>query len=266
MRTRYARGLGLTCANPTRWGTVKAFPPVPQQRKVPMDRGTSLPHNSRLPLYPLRLLRLQPGEECTVWITHHVEGGMVKGLFTRHNGERSEIISRSEALEKVKGRPGVWKGYLSALEWRAPEKKWLPVVLEITERSEQDFRGKIARGQVWRVWKGPKDRKKKIALRAAFLESRPEETTPPALDVLPKLRNDIFRQDQISLESDNPLPDLVVVIAVDAPAPGEKAGAASTPPQSRPIKFSDRFGGGPRPLSDALDEMNREANAKAGAK
>ena len=187
-----------------------------------MDRGTSLPGNHRLPLYPLRLLRLKEGESCTVWITQHIEGGRIKGLFTRHLDGSSQLISQEEAQIRVKGRPGVWKGYISALEWKHAEKKWVPVVAEITERAEQDMRGKVARGQVWKLSKGPVDKKKKIPLRASFLESRPEAETPPALDVVPKLRNDIFRQEHIPLTSDNPLPDLVVVTAVEGPAPGEK--------------------------------------------
>lgn len=231
-----------------------------------MDRGTSIPGNSRLPIYPLRLLRLKEGEHVIIWITHHVENGRVKGLFTRHNGECSLIISPEEATERVKGRPGVWKGFISALEWRPAEKKWLPCVVEVTERSEQDFRGKIARGQVWKLWKGPKEGKKKIPLRASFLEERPEETTPPALDVFPKLRNDIFRQAHIPLTSDNPLPDLVVVVPVEGPAPGERPITAKEVGQIFQATDNARDNAEERRLGKRLADLFKVPPANGGAR
>lgn len=206
-----------------------------------MDRGTSLPHNPRLPLYPLRLLRLEPGETFEVWITHHIDGGRIKGLFIRHIERQSNIISPEDAKERVRGRPGVWKGYVSGLVWRAPEKKWVPVVIEVTERSEQDFRGKVARGQVWTLSKAPYVKGKNQPLRARYLETRPEADTPPALDVIPKLRNDIFRQEHIPLTSDNPLPDLVVVAPVESAAPGDFLPVKADAEKRPRVKLSDRF-------------------------
>jgi len=231
-----------------------------------MDRGTSLPGNNRLPLYPLRLLRLKEGETVFVWITHHIENGRIKGLFTRHLDGSSQVIAPEEALFRVKGRPGVWKGYISILEWRAPEKKWVPAVLEVTERSEQDFRGKVARGQVWKVSKAPKEKNKKSPLRAAFLENRPEDTTPPALDVIPKLRNDIFRQADIPLTSDNPLPDLVVVAPVSAAAPGENVDRQESETKPVGVKFSERFSNGTPKRGEDFQALNGIGKMEGGAK
>ena len=188
-----------------------------------MSDSPSPPPVPRAAIYPLRLLRLKEGEHAIIWITHHLPVPNVRGLFTRHDGQGSQIIPPEEASVRVKGRPGVWKGYLSAVEWRLPEKLWVPVIVEITERAEQDLRGKVTRGQVWKLWKGPKDKNKKIPLRATFLESRDPAGTPSAIDVLPKLRNDIFRQADVSLEHLNPLPDLVIVAPEPGLAPGEKA-------------------------------------------
>jgi len=229
-----------------------------------MDRGTSLPHNPRLPLYPLRLLRLEDGETVEVWITHHVEGGRIKGLFVRHLDRQSNIISPEEAKERVRGRPGVWKGYLSGLVWKAPEKRWVPVVVEVTERCEQDFRGKVARGQVWTLSKAPYQKGKNQPLRARFLESRPEVDTPPALDVVPKLRNDIFRQDHIPLTSDNPLPDLVVVVPVEGAAPGDFTPARPQERERPRVKLSERFSEQPHAIADVLHTLNGKAEKQGG--
>lgn len=207
-----------------------------------MAESTGLRGNSKLPIHPLRLLRLKEGEQATIWITHFVDGSRIKGLFTRHLDSQSQIISQEEAQERVKGRPGVWKGYISACEWKKDEKRWVPVVVEVTERSEQDFRGKIQRGQIWKLSKAPKEKNKKSPLRAAYLEARPEAETPPALDVLPKLRNDIFRQAFVALVYDNPLPDLVFVAAVEAAAPGERTEERPIGPEKVDrVKFSERM-------------------------
>jgi hypothetical protein len=229
-----------------------------------MDRGTSLPGNHRLPIYPLRLLRLKEGEHAIIWVTHHVEGARIKGLFTRHLDGASQIISPEEAEVRVKGRPGVWKGYISACEWKQAEKQWVPCVVEVTERCEQDFRGKIERGQVWKIWRGPKDGKKKIPLRASFLESRPQESTPSALDVYPKLKNDIFRQANIPLTSDNPLPDLVVVVPEQGAAPGENPQEQPKPAERPAIRFTDRFQKRPQGIGEIVPHLNGEAPKKGG--
>lgn len=214
----------------------------------------------------LRLLRLKEGEHVICWVTHHIEGGKIKGLFTRHTEVGSIVIPPELRHERVKGKVGVWKGYISAVVWEKAEKAWIPYVVEVTERCEQDFRGKVQRGQVWKLWKAPKEKGKKIPLRATFLENRPHEATPSAFDVGPKLRNHIFRSDDVDLSFENPLPDLVVVAPVLAPAPGEKMETPKENTGRATIRFSERFGSKPNAISEVLNELNGELASKGGDK
>lgn len=213
---------------------------------------------------PLRLLRLEEGEQAIVWVTDHLDAGRILGFYTRYTKDGSLVIPPEEREVRVNGKPGVWKGYFSAVVWEKAEKNWCPCVVEVTERSEQDFRGKIARGQVWKLSKAPKDKTKKSPLRALFLEVRPDDLTPAALDVRPKLRNDIYRSGAVDLVHPNPLPDLVVVVPVNAPAPGDRLEAEPVKSAVPPVKFSDRFKAKPAAIADALAELNGKAAKEGG--
>ena len=197
------------------------------------------PSNDRSPVLPLRLLRFKHGEWADVWITHHLTDGRVMGCFTRYLGNGSVFVPSHASGEVKEGKPVIWKGYLSAVQYHRDIKKWVPVVLEVTERLEQDLRGRVARGQLWKISRGPKDGNKRIPLRGVMGQQQRPEMTPVAIDVYPKLRNDIFRNQEVTLDQENPLPDLVVVVPLELPPPGEQTEPAA--PESRK-RFSDFMG------------------------
>jgi len=140
------------------------------------------PSNDRSPVLPLRLLRFKHGEWADVWITHHLTDGRVMGCFTRYLGNGSVFVPSHASGEVKEGKPVIWKGYLSAVQYHRDIKKWVPVVLEVTERLEQDLRGRVARGQLWKISRGPKDGNKRIPLRGVMGQQQRPEMTPVAID------------------------------------------------------------------------------------
>lgn len=113
-----------------------------------------------------------------------------------------------------------WKGFIAAEIYDQGGDLWLPTVLEITERCEQDMRLAYRRGQVWRLSKEKGDKKHKMPLTAKLLEEINPETIPVAFDMRPVLLS-IFHVPEIEIDVPNPLPPLVMV----KPTPANRAGA-----------------------------------------
>lgn len=142
-------------------------------------------------------------------------------MFTRFLKERGQYVPPSEHGKDIPGQPLIWKGYTSALVWSRPEKRWLPVCFEITERLELDLRGRYKRGQIWECSREEKTKKKpRPAARGQLLEERKDSETPPELDLVPFLRSFYHRQD-LDLDTPNPFPPITMVEAVEAAAPGQ---------------------------------------------
>ena len=99
------------------------------------------------PSFALRVFRVSAGETA---ILRMVSAGY-SGLFTHWVRGRS-IYCPGDSCSTATHRAGrIWKGYLFAEQWINPSKLWAPVVLEISEHLELDFRHIYARGQIWEL-------------------------------------------------------------------------------------------------------------------
>jgi len=170
--------------------------------------------NTRLPIYPLRVFRIDPGT------THHLRtlSLMYGGLFTHYVKGSSRYCAGDECRPEYHRCDRIWKGYASVEVYGQKEKKWFPVVLEMTEGLEQDFRGVYTRGQVWEVWREPQPTRKATPVKGKLLEERDEKTFPEAFDYLPVLKH-LYHCERIDIGAVNPLPPRVIVSPSDGAPP-----------------------------------------------
>jgi hypothetical protein len=104
----------------------------------------------------------------------------------------------------------VWKGYLPIEIWMPIAKVWIPWVLEMSERLEQDFRGLLERGQTWEIFRHAPTSKHKAPQQAKLHESHDPKTLPPAFDITPVLLN-LFHLGKLPPHIKNPLPQRVLM-------------------------------------------------------
>jgi len=183
-----------------------------------MSENPSAGRSPNPAMIPLRVERVDPGASKDVWIT----GITMHGIMTRFQNGRSVYVHPEDHETVVVGKPIVWKGFLSACVYDRNLKQWVPVCLEISERLELDLRGRWKRGQIWRLSRAKLEGKKKPPTRGALIETREDRDTPHPLDLRHKIE-DIFRVKGMHLTTDNPLPDHVIVVPVNAPPAGQQA-------------------------------------------
>jgi hypothetical protein len=179
-----------------------------------MHDRSSLSGNERLPIYPLRVARIEPGQrEIARMLSERYFG-----LMTHWARGRSVYCDPTDCCPAVHRTPRYWKGYAAAELWNQQAAKWFPVCLEITEHLELDFRRAYARGQVWELVRGAQTGKKKTPVAGYLLEECDEKKWPAAFDLVPVLRH-LYHVERLSLDAKNPLPDRVYVSASDGDAP-----------------------------------------------
>lgn len=203
-----------------------------------MPDRTTLPGNNRLPLYPLRVFRVDLAQSWAVWML----GNQYHGLFTRWVGTRANGRGHYVPREEWGEPKLIWKGYASALVWKNHEKHWLPVCFEITERCELDLRDRYARGQIWQISRAARQKKNdNPPVRAQLLESKQPNETPPELDLVPCLRN-VYHVAEIDLSAQNPLPPITMVEPYIPPPRAEKTSDNAAPNKAPviPPKLADR--------------------------
>lgn len=138
--------------------------------------------------------------------------------MTHYFRGRSRLCGGDECDAALHKSDRVWKGYAAVELYIQERKKWSPVVLEITENLELDFRGMYTRGQVWELWADPKVKNKNSPVYGKFMEQREESTFPAAFDYVPCLRA-MYHVDRIDLSILNPCPPRVIVSDSDGEAP-----------------------------------------------
>jgi hypothetical protein len=127
----------------------------------------------------------------------------------------------------------IWKGYCTADLYDEANRWWAPVVFEMTETCELDFRGRYSRGQIWLVERDAIVDHKKPPVRAKLLGTADPAELPAAPDYMPVLRS-VYHAFELTLGIPNPMPPRVIVQpATGAPPPDlvkvEEAPAAPTP-------------------------------------
>ena len=170
--------------------------------------------NTRLPVYPLRVLRIEPG------LNFHVRtlSLMYGGVFTHFVRGRSHLCQGETCRADFHREQRIWKGYASVEVYDQRVNRWAPFVLEITEALELDLRGIYTRGQVWEIWREAQTGRKATPVLAKLTEERDEKTFPAAFDYVPVLKH-LYHVERIGLDAVNPLPPRIILPTSEGDAP-----------------------------------------------
>jgi hypothetical protein len=175
----------------------------------PADRPPSRPD----PL-PLQVFRVDYGSKSTVWTI----GRTVLGLWTHWAKGRSLYCPGPICHPALHATPRTWKGYSAAALYTLPEGFWRPIVLEVTQSLELDFRGSYARGQLWELSRGHKQKGKNPPVRGKLVSNNPGMEPPEQFPILEALQL-LFNFEPIELSVSNPLPARQLMEAIKGPAP-----------------------------------------------
>lgn len=154
----------------------------------------------------LRVFRVQPGDQVTMRIL----SPRYRGLFTHYSRTGSAVCLGSDCNPSLHRTDIFWKGYAAVEIWNLENTAWIPWVLEITENTELDFRGKWQRGQVWELSRARSQVKRKTPVVAVLLAERQEEEPPAEFDFLDTLCR-LYHTTCLNLDQANPLPPRTVV-------------------------------------------------------
>ena len=170
----------------------------------------------RRDVYALRVHRIEPGDNSYVRMLSASYGG----CFTHYYQKRSLYCPGEVCKCPVHKDPQcwTWKGYCAAELYDEKNEVWLPVVFEITERLEQDFRKRFARGQVWNVFRYA-IKKSGEPVMGTLHETVDPRTIQEEFDIQPVLRTLYHWSGVIHLDKKNPLPDRVLVAPTKGAAP-----------------------------------------------
>ncbi len=182
---------------------------------------------------PLRILRIDSGSSLHARMLSE----RCLGLFTHWVKSRSSYCEPNVCCTGNHRADRFWKGYVAAEVYEVASGRWVPWCLEVTEHLELDFRGRYARGQVWRVWRLPVADKKRRPVQAELVEELDPATLPKAFAIEPVLRT-VFHHQGVVLDQKNPMPDRVILSASEGqPPPGIGSRAPKEePPCTIPIK------------------------------
>lgn len=175
----------------------------------------------RLPVHPVRVLRLDPGQEFFV----RTLGATIGGVNThRVKGFSEYCLGPKSCPPIMHGTKVFWKGYFACDVWMPEKKLYRPHVCEFTESAELDIRGFYCRGLMLRVWKRPAKAREKPPLQVEIIELLEEEQVPGEFDIVPVLRI-MYHVQEIRLDVKNHCPDRVVLEdASGAPPKTDKEG------------------------------------------
>lgn len=188
---------------------------------------------------PLRVFRVAPGTSILV----RTLASSYKGFLTHYYRGRSRVCLANECDVNYHKIPTDWKGYTPVEIWEGTKAKWFPVVLEITEHLELDFRHLFQRGQIWEVYREIVGAKKGTPVCGKLMEELDPKRLPPAFDVIRTVRS-MYKCHVATLHLDSPLPDRILMGYSEGAAPACTESAAKT-------EHVDR-----RPLAEALKDYN----------
>lgn len=158
----------------------------------------------------------------------------IGGLFTHFFKGRSVLCNDAECPSERHKLQRDFKGYLAAERWIIEKGIWLPCVLEMPHRLDQDLRPVYERGQVWEIARAHEPKGKKCPAIGRLLEQLDPLTLPSAFDIRAVLCN-LYRCTEISLGNVNPMPPRLVLPPSDGrpPAKLEKKKSDAAPPEEQ---------------------------------
>jgi hypothetical protein len=190
---------------------------------IPVSRDTApLP----LPI-DLRVLRIAKGQTVRVRCLASPAARQREPLlgYLTHWIRGRTRVCRGEpgcepAIHKV---DPIWYGFLPFDVWDDNAELWFPVVLQVTESLDLDFRGRLERGQFWLISR-PNVKTSGNPVRGQFLGHADLETLPEPFGFQATLAI-LFHWPELPLpKTPNPTPARVSLSpSVGAPPPGSKA-------------------------------------------
>jgi hypothetical protein len=148
--------------------------------------------------------------------------GPIRGVMMHWHGGGSYPCRPDDTCPASIHRSGsTWKGYTPCRQWDHSLGAWVPWALEVTESLELVMRGQDLRGQVWRLARAK--RKRKRGQPGATVQGQLEEVrTDPALLVTFDVRLVVERRyhcPPLVWDVPNPLQPKLTVEQVSAPPP-----------------------------------------------
>lgn len=185
------------------------------------NQRSTLAPDSRLPVYPLRTLRVADGQSLFVRTLSALDaGGRILGVMTHYKG-RSLYCPGNACPAHLHREDAIWKGYVSCDVWDERLGLYVPHCLEVTESLELDMRSSYQRGQIWELTRLPKVKAKHFPVIGKLIENLDPRTVPGAFDMLNALR--WLYHAQVNPCVPSPLPDRTMVEASPGkPPPGSK--------------------------------------------
>ncbi len=210
----------------------------------------------------LRVLSLKPGERQVVRIRDNVKDGVVLGCFT-HWAKKTVYCRGTECPITLHRSPLTWYGFLDGDFWDENVKRWMRTVIQVTESLEQDFRYRIARGQMWEIFRDDKVEGRNPPWQGRLImEEIPDQLGEP-FPVVNQLMHTLHTLD-VRLQYPNPLPPREIVSYVEGFAPPLMPDPAKQPPKPDPEakkKFDEwRAKRGPRYNPELPKPGKEEAN------
>lgn len=139
--------------------------------------------------------------------THYVrERASAKGRSQYCPGEDACPLCRTGKIQ--------WKGYFPGHVYEKELGRWVPWVVELTEASEVDVRGKFDRGQTWWFHREMKQGKGGAPVVARFGEQLDAELLPRPFGILDVLRS-VYHVQEMTYFIKNPAPDRVYLETLD---------------------------------------------------
>lgn len=164
------------------------------------------PGRSEATSYALRLFRVAPDTSYHLRTLSHAYGG----VLTHYTKGGSVWCNPEGCLSPFHKKGPIWKGYCTCELYDEANRWWAPVVFEMSEACELDFRGRYRRGQIWIVERAPLVDHKKPPVRARLIGEAAEDELPPAHDYVPVLRS-VYHAFNLTAGVKNPLPARVIV-------------------------------------------------------
>lgn len=158
------------------------------------------------PHYSLFVFRVEKDETPIIRILSSSYGG----CFVHYMKGGSKYCKGDQCPSKYHSIERQWKGYASVELYEQVTKLWAPVVLEITENMELDFRDRFARGQVWHLSNRKEEGDKNYMARAELLETHPVESFPQPYPIKAVLLR-LYHVETIELNKTNPMPPRIMV-------------------------------------------------------
>jgi len=217
--------------------------------EVPTARGTGSPS-----VHPILVLKVP--KSVPVWVRFL---GPLRQLGTHKQGNTPLVCWGTEKCDPKRHRLQYRsKWYAAAQVWINEAEVWRAVVVEVTEALERKLRGDPLRGQVWCLYRKPKEKLSK-EIHGERQETLPEGRLPPKFEVDPILCR-LFGE----MDLPEPQPNLLEERPMAEDEAGERpralARAAEPPKKPLPASPSKKDAELSNRLVGKLGDMFRSSN------